>query len=403
MNKERIIAIMERAHARQATDEELQELADALDQDADGSVTAFMEEWLEQDRPGIALPGEERANAMMADILEAGRIIDAPGDETPAKISPLRRYGRVAAAAAAVLLLAGASYYFLWRQPVPTQPVIVSTGPEKPAPEGLPAGKKAVLTLANGATLTLDEQHKDTITRQGNTAIVKEEEGRVVYQPGQIAATGLKLLNKVSTPRGGQYRVDLADGTRVWLNAASSLLFPVDFNGSERVVELEGEAYFEVAQNSSQPFIVKAEQTTVQVLGTHFNVSAYGDETLQKTTLLEGKVQVLAGNARYQLQPGQQVIFDKKGTAAKLVRNANTDEAVAWKNGYFQFSGADVTTLLRDISRWYNIEVVFHGEPTGCELSGKIDRNIRLSSIVAALREGGVHCTLEGNKLVVTQ
>lgn len=403
MNKERIIAIMERAHARQATDEELQELADALDQDADGSVTSFMEEWLEQDRPGIALPGEERANAMMTDILEAGRIIDAPGDETSAKISPLRRYGRVVAAAAAVLLLAGASYYFLWRQPVPTQPVIVSTGPGKPTPEGLPAGKKAVLTLANGATLTLDEQHKDTITRQGNTAIVKEEEGRVVYQPGQIAATGLKLLNKVSTPRGGQYRVDLADGTRVWLNAASSLLFPADFNGSERVVELEGEAYFEVAQNSSQPFIVKAEQTTVQVLGTHFNVSAYGDETLQKTTLLEGKVQVLAGNARYQLQPGQQVIFDKKGTAAKLVRNANIDEAVAWKNGYFQFSGADVTTLLRDISRWYNIEVVFHGEPTGCELSGKIDRNIRLSSIVAALREGGVHCTLEGNKLVVTQ
>lgn len=394
---------MERAHARQATDEELQELADALDQDADGSVTSFMEEWLEQDRPGIALPGEERANAMMTDILEAGRIIDAPGDETSAKISPLIRYGRVVAAAAAVLLLAGASYYFLWRQPVPTQPVIVSTGPGKPTPEGLPAGKKAVLTLANGATLTLDEQHKDTITRQGNTAIVKEEEGRVVYQPGQIAATGLKLLNKVSTPRGGQYRVDLADGTRVWLNAASSLLFPVDFNGSERVVELEGEAYFEVAQNSSQPFIVKAEQTTVQVLGTHFNVSAYGDETLQKTTLLEGKVQVLAGNARYQLQPGQQVIFDKKGTAAKLVRNANIDEAVAWKNGYFQFSGADVTTLLRDISRWYNIEVVFHGEPTGCELSGKIDRNIRLSSIVAALREGGVHCTLEGNKLVVTQ
>lgn len=403
MNKERIIAIMERAHARQATDEELQELADALDQDADGSVTSFMEEWLEQDRPGIALPGEERANAMMTDILEAGRIIDAPGDETSAKISPLIRYGRVVAAAAAVLLLAGASYYFLWRQPVPTQPVIVSTGPGKPTPEGLPAGKKAVLTLANGATLTLDEQHKDTITRQGNTAIVKEEEGRVVYQSGQIAATGLKLLNKVSTPRGGQYRVDLADGTRVWLNAASSLLFPVDFNGSERVVELEGEAYFEVAQNSSQPFIVKAEQTTVQVLGTHFNVSAYGDETLQKTTLLEGKVQVLAGNARYQLQPGQQVIFDKKGTAAKLVRNANIDEAVAWKNGYFQFSGADVTTLLRDISRWYNIEVVFHGEPTGCELSGKIDRNIRLPSIVAALREGGVHCTLEGNKLVVTQ
>lgn len=247
---------MERAHARQATDEELQELAEALDQDVDGSVTSLMEGWLEQDRQPVALPGEERVKGMMADILEAGKVIDHPEEEAPAKIIPLRRYGRIAAAAAAVLLLAGASYYFLWRPPAPTQPVIVNTEPGKPAPTGLPAGKKAILTLANGSTVTLDEQHKDTITREGSTAVVKEEEGRLAYQPGHTVATGIKLLNKVSTPRGGQYQVDLADGTRVWLNAASSLLFPVDFNGSERVVELEGEAYFEVAQNSRQPFIV---------------------------------------------------------------------------------------------------------------------------------------------------
>ncbi|MFD2886844.1 FecR family protein [Chitinophaga cymbidii] len=420
---------MERAHARQATGEELQELADALDRDPDGSVTASMEEWLEQRRQGIALPGEARANAMMAEILEAGRVIDQPqsgaaeavdlrqhgaagapanihqpADEAPAKILPLsprKRYGRIAAAAA-ILLLAGAAY-FLLRQPSPAPPAIVSTTPDKPATEALPGGKKALLTLANGATVALDEQHPDTITRQGNTNIIKTSEGRLVYQPGNVTATGLALRNKVSTPRGGQYQVDLADGTRVWLNAASSLQFPVDFNGSERVVELEGEAYFEVAQNSRQPFIVKTTQTTIQVLGTRFNISAYSDETWQKTTLLQGKVQVLAGDARYRLQPGQQVIFDKKAAAAKLVRNANTEEAVAWKNGYFQFSGADATTLLREISRWYNIEVVFNGVPTGYELSGKIDRNIRLSSVVTALREGGVHCTLEGNKLIVTQ
>lgn len=408
MIKERIIAIMERARAKQATAAELQELADALDRETDGSVTPLMEEWLEQHRGAVTLPGKDRVNSMLADILEAGKALDGqdtPGEtEAPPKIIPLqasrRRYGRLVAAAI-ILLLAGMAF-LLWQQRPTTQP-LVKTPPLQITPIGQPAGRQAVLTLADGTTVTLDEQRTDTITQQGNTNIVKEEEGRLAYRAGKTAATGLALRNKVSTPRGGQYRVDLADGSRVWLNAASSLVFPVDFNSNERVVELEGEAYFEVAHKDDQPFIVKASQTTVQVLGTHFNVSAYGDETLQKTTLLEGKVQVMAGDGRYQLQPGQQVIFDKKNTKARLVQNASLEEAVAWKNGYFQFSGADGAALLREIGRWYNIEVVFNGMPTGYELNGKIDRSIRLSSIVTALQEGGVHCTLEDNKLIVNK
>lgn len=421
MNKERIIAIMERAKAKLATAAELQELADALDRETDGSVTPLMEEWLEQHRNAVPLPGKERVNSMLADILEAGKALDdqgkheepeapgiAEGTEVPGttdtKIIPLqplhKRYGKLIAAAI-VLLLAGLAF-LLWQQrPIPQ--TVVKTVPHQVTPIGQPAGRQAVLTLADGTTVTLDEQRTDTITQQGNTNIVKEEEGRLAYRAGKTAATGPALRNKVSTPRGGQYRVDLADGSRVWLNAASSLVFPVDFNGNERVVELEGEAYFEVAHKNGQPFIVKASQTTVQVLGTHFNVSAYGDETLQKTTLLEGKVQVMAGDGRYQLEPGQQVIFDKTNTKARLVQKASMEEAVAWKNGYFQFSGADGAALLREIGRWYNIEVVFNGMPTGYELNGKIDRSIRLSSIVTALQEGGVHCTLEDNKLIVNK
>lgn len=409
MNRERIIAIVAQARAGQATDEELQELADALDRDADGSVTSAMEESLQQGRQQIALPGQEKADRMLADILETSQVLEDPGEEaeTPAVIAPLKpgwkRYGRAVAAAAAILLLAGAAYFLLRQSPRPEEAPLAGTTQVAPDTEGLPAGKKAVLTLANGATVMLDEQHNDTITRQGNTSIVKKEDGRLAYQPGNVAATGLALRNKVSTPRGGQYQVDLADGSRVWLNAASSLLFPVDFSGHERVVELDGEAYFEVAPDNSRPFMVKAGQTTVQVLGTHFNISAYSDETLQKTTLLEGKIKVLAGNTGYQLQPGQQVVFDKNSAGSKLVQQANTEEAVAWKNGYFQFSGADATVLLREISRWYNIEVVFNGIPAGYELSGKIDRSIRLSSIVTALREGGVNCTLEDNRLIVNK
>lgn len=409
MNRERIIAIVAQARAGQATDEELQELADALDRDADGSVTSAMEESLQQGRQ-ITLPGQEKADRMLADILETGRVLEGPGEEAeaPAVTVPLlkpwwKRHGRAAAAAAAILLLAGAAYFLLRQSPRPEEAPLAGTAPVAPATAGLPAGKKAMLTLANGTTVMLDEQHNDTITRQGNTSIVKKEDGRLAYQPGNAAVTGLALRNKVSTPRGGQYQVDLADGSRVWLNAASSLLFPVDFSGHERVVELDGEAYFEVAPDNSRPFMVKAGQTTVQVLGTHFSISAYSDETLQKTTLLEGKIKVLAGNAGYQLQPGQQVVFDKTSAGAKLVPQANMEEAVAWKNGYFQFSGADATVLLREISRWYNIEVVFNGIPAGYELSGKIDRSIRLSSIVAALREGGVHCTLEDNRLIVNK
>lgn len=421
MNKERIIAIMERAKAKQATATELQELADALDRETDDSVTPLMEKWLEQHRIAVPLPGKERVNSMLADILEAGKLLDdqgkqeeldateAPGtadtiEETktpgPAVIPLRKRYGKLVAAAI-VVLLAGMAF-LLWQQR-PTTQSLVKIAPPPITPIGQPAGRQAVLTLADGTTVTLDEQRTDTITQQGNTNIVKEEEGRLAYRAGKTAAAGLALRNKVSTPRGGQYRVDLADGSRVWLNAASSLVFPVDFNGNERVVELEGEAYFEVAHKDDQPFIVKASQTTVQVLGTHFNVSAYGDETFQKTTLLEGKVQVMAGDGRYQLQPGQQVIFDKKNTKARLVQHASLEEAVAWKNGYFQFSGADGAALLREIGRWYNIEVVFNGMPTGYELNGKIDRSIRLSSIVTALQEGGVHCTLEDNKLIVNK
>jgi ferric-dicitrate binding protein FerR (iron transport regulator) len=212
------------------------------------------------------------------------------------------------------------------------------------------------------------------------------------------------VYNTITTPVSGEFQVVLADGTKVWLNSSSSLRYPSAFTGSERDVTLTGEAYFEVAQNKFAPFIVKTTHGgSVKVLGTHFDIMDYSNEPAMKTTLLEGLVAVENGSVSKQLKPGEQAILPPQGTL-KIIQGADIEEAVAWKNGLFQFDHADLQTILRQVSRWYGVEVVYQGDVQTEPLKGMAPRNVNLSKLLEGISEmTGVRFKMDGNRLIVSK
>jgi ferric-dicitrate binding protein FerR (iron transport regulator) len=262
-----------------------------------------------------------------------------------------------------------------------------------------PGGNKAILTLADGSTIILDDAHDGTVAHQGNTKVLKFA-GKLAYNgPGTPAAE--RLYNTVSTPRGGEYQVILPDGSQVWLNTASSLRFPTSFNGNERRVEITGEAYFEVTKKAGMPFVVSVNTAEIRVLGTHFNVMAYDEEALLKTTLLEGSVQFTHGPEHTMLVPGQQSQLIKNGQI-KVLNNVNLEEVIAWKNGMFHFERMDIVTLMRQISRWYDVEVIYANKKMDEKFFADIPRNTNLSDVLKALElTGKVQFQVEGKKVFV--
>jgi ferric-dicitrate binding protein FerR (iron transport regulator) len=260
----------------------------------------------------------------------------------------------------------------------------------KSAPPGAPGGNKAVLILSNGAEVMLDSAGNGKIANQGKTQVLKHN-GLLSYRdlPDAHEVPSKVLYNTVVTPRGGAYEVSLPDNSKAWLNAASSLHFPTSFQGKSREVTLTGEAYFEITDNSSHPFIVhisSADGTPegeVLVLGTHFNVNAYDDESAIKTTLLGGNIRVSGGRGSLALAPGQEADLDKNGTL-NLRERVDTQEVVAWKNGLFLFRNTDIRVVMRQIARWYDIEVNYAGN-TQARLSGIISRNTQLTQVLHML------------------
>jgi ferric-dicitrate binding protein FerR (iron transport regulator) len=254
-----------------------------------------------------------------------------------------------------------------------------------------------LLTLADGSTIVLNDEQNGELASQGNTKVLKLN-GRITYQPSDVGS-GKILYNTITTPRGGQYQVVLADGSSVWLNAESSLRFPTDFVGKERRVEISGEAYFEVAKNKAMPFVVSVNGAEVQVLGTHFNVQAYDDEAALQTTLLEGAVKFVAGNSAVTLKPGQQSQLDKNGDVT-VSNEIDTDKIVAWKNGYFLFNGEGLSAITKQLARWYDVEVT-GANKIGDKFYAEIPRATKLSDVLHALElTGKVHFTIEGRKVV---
>lgn len=263
----------------------------------------------------------------------------------------------------------------------------------------LPGGDRAVLTLSDGSTILLDSAGNGVLAQQGNTNIIKKYDGQIVYnsadgQPAEVA------YNTLQTPRGGQYKITLPDGTKAWLNAASSLKYPVVFVGNERKVEISGEAYFEVAKDAAKPFKVQLNNMEVEVLGTHFNINGYPDEDDVKTTLLEGKVKVTAANKSKLLQPGQQALLTSSGSF-EVADEVNLEEVVAWKDGNFQFENSDIKAVMRQLARWYDVEVSYKGN-INKHFVGSISRNVKLSQVLSMLQQTGeVKFKIEGKNLIV--
>lgn len=271
-----------------------------------------------------------------------------------------------------------------------------------------PGGNKATLTLADGTQLALDNQANGEIAKQAGTSISKTANGQLIYTV-KGNPTGEVTNNTISTPRGGQYQVNLPDGTKVWLNAQSSLTFPTAFTGNRRLVNLKGEGYFEVTKLKKMPFMVVANKQTVFVYGTHFNVNSYVDEECTKTTLLEGSVDVLsveqeqAPKAIFKiatLKPGQQAEFSN---GRLKVQQADVEEAIAWKNGKFKFSNENIESLMRKVARWYDVDIEYKGKISKEGFGGQVSRSRNVSEILEVLQLTRlVHFEIEGRRIIVS-
>jgi transmembrane sensor len=320
------------------------------------------------------------------------------------------------AAAAMLVLLTGAAYYLHTKQ----QAALFAKKEETLKNDVEPGSNKAVLTLSNGTTIVLDDASNGVVAEQGNTKVLKPEDGQLLYTLDGNSENEPLSYNTLATPRSGQYQLVLPDGSKVWLNSESSIHYPIAFTGSERRVQITGEAYFEVAKRQlitgkKMPFIVEKGDMQVEVLGTHFNVNAYSDERAIKTTLLEGKVRVVKRSGAAQqlsaiLTPGEQaVIADGPGKANRSdnnrikVNKADVDDVVAWKNGLFHFENADIKTVMRQIARWYDVDVVYEGTAVKNDpLFIEISRNTRLSDVLKVLQESGsAKFAIHGKKITV--
>jgi transmembrane sensor len=311
---------------------------------------------------------------------------------------------RWAAAAAIIIALFSTGEYF-WSLHRPKKEVSRIENTAAKTPDDLPpGGNKAKLLLGDGSVVALEGTPNGVIKEEAGTRINKLD-GQLIYDASQAAVNGLlkgkeTVFNTIITPRGGQYQVILPDGSKVWLDAASSLSYPTAFTGKERHVELHGEAYFEVAENKNKPFTVDVDDMRVDVLGTHFNVMAYEDEHAIKTTLLEGAVKVTKGDAAHTLKAGEEASLNRE-TGALTVGDADGDAAVAWKNGFFQFEGASIETVMRQIARWYDVDVAYTGV-TGKHFRGMISRSVNVSEVFEMLElTGEVHFKMAGKKIIV--
>ena len=314
-------------------------------------------------------------------------ILNAIVNETPVhRVHFIRKWGWAAACA---LLLACAGTWFLGTHQKASRPNIMAT--IAPGKEG------AILTLANGKQIVLDSLGNGTVATQNGVRIVLGN-GKLSYDPTGNSA-GEMEYNIMSTPKGRQIHMELSDGTDVWLNAASAIRFPTVFAGKERVVEVTGEVYFEVAANAAKPFLVNVnKRMKIDVLGTHFNVSAYENEESLNTTLLQGSVRITGAGKSVLLKPGEQA---QVADNLSIVHQADTDKIIAWKNGLFNFEGMHLREVMRQLERWYNIEVVYENNVPDIEFYGKLKRDLSLEELFVTLKDLDIHFRIDGRKLTI--
>lgn len=354
--------------------------------------------WTELNNPAVQQQ-QVRAMARFDENAALERFLsDKPAKSDVRRIRPL--FSWKWAAAVLILGLGVSTYYLLTHR---TQNVKWYS--QQPAPHDIPPGKNgAILTLADGTQLVLDSLRNGKVATQNGTQISLNNNA-LTYDA--TAATDGAAINTITTPKGRQYHITLPDGTEVWLNAASSIQYPVAFKGRERRVKIIGEVYFEVANKSWQPFVVETDQMKLEVLGTSFNVNTYDDEKTNRTTLLTGalKVTPLSGSKPQVLVPGQTAVLSKPtvpdGSTLTIIETPDLSKTIAWKNGLFDFDGQDLYSVMRQLERWYNIDVQYVGKPDNIIFKGKMHRNTNLSDVLKVLETMDVKFELKGNTLYV--
>ncbi|MGE7776553.1 FecR family protein [Chitinophaga sp. NPDC101104] len=386
MDADRLIELFERYLDKTAGPEDREALAAlALAAENEEKVKELIQQSWEKTGDAEDM-SEAAAAAMLSGILrhEGSQVITQT-----AKIARFRILRRIAIAAS-VLVITGVALWIWMLRPA---------GPQSDEMAGLrdvqaPGAVKAMITLANGQRIALDSAANGLLAKQGDVDVLRDDNGDIRFADNGPAEDEV-TYNTLSNPRGSKVAIiRLADGTRVWLNSASSLRFFSGVGKGERKVELNGEAYFEVAKDPAHRFVVNSGTTTTEVLGTHFNVNSYNDEPAARVTLLEGSVKVKQGQASAVLQPGQQA----QVTARIDVRAADTDAAVAWKNGIFHFQDQPLPTVLKQVARWYDIQIVYEKGVPDITFFGEIESNVSLAQMLHLLERSGVRFTMDIQK-----
>jgi len=360
-------------------------------------VEALQKHWDMSNEPSTGIDWDSKLQTIMQQSAEE---VASP------VISRWRWY---AAAASVLIALVSGVWFWSYIKKGEHRTAVAAVKKSRIANDVKPGGNKAILTLANGSAVTLDSAQNGSLGMQDNMKIVKKANGLLTYEKeGKASGNGQPLYNMISTPRGGQYQVVLPDGSKVWLNASSSLRFPTDFTMTGRTVEISGEAYFEIAKDPSRPFKVSiltsrgAGAHQVEVLGTSFDVMAYNDEGMVQTTLVDGAVKVKNGRAENMLEPGEQAQSAMDREATHVVKDADVAKAIAWKNGYFNFNKESLQTVMRQLARWYDVEVSYIGSQDDRVFFGGMQRDLPLSSVFKILEKSGVQFSIEGKKVIVT-
>jgi transmembrane sensor len=403
MNQDKLKYLLQQYFDGTINSYDCEELLNYL-KDNPGEVSGIIDEKLLKLDEGPELTSLQARNVL--DSIKADpRFIES--NTAKSKIKILSLFISIAKAAAVITVFSTVGFYFINKNKTPQNTNKVATVKSTPI---LPGGNKAVLTLANGKTIVLDNKANGTLVKAGKVEVNKIADGKLAYNI-QAAGVTAKVIdnalvyNTLSTPRGGQYQVVLPDGTQVWLNSASSLSYPVEFSGNERRVKLTGEAYFEVAKNRDKPFYVTSNNTQIRVLGTHFNISAYADDQEVTTTLLEGSVQVSKNNTQLVLKPGWQAMISNDADANQIrVAQANINEVMAWKNGYFIFNDDNIATIMKKVSRWYDVDVELKGNFANQNFGGTFYRSKGIDELLKNLEKiGKVHFKVSGRRVTVME
>ncbi|MBS7563891.1 FecR domain-containing protein [Mucilaginibacter sp. Bleaf8] len=391
--KFRLLYLFDKYYKKTASSAEIGELFYLLNLDRHDRETTLLlkKAWDELQADTKIIPAE-KSEAILNNILHKANqplLISTP------QSNPKSNLWLKLSIAASVLLVGGLTVFIKFKASDQTLPKhriakVETTSQHERHP---------VLKLSNGTMIVLDEAHKGLLSKQGGVEISKSKEGMLVFNTISHN-TAKTVYSTIATPAGIQYQVVLPDGSKVWLNAASSLTFPSSFTGKTRNVQVAGEAYFEVAKNAKQPFVVQSGLTRIQVVGTHFNVRNYENESAAKTTLLEGGIRITDGRDENILKPGDQASI-RTNSSMQIERDVNTAEITGWKNGVFVFDDATISEVLQEAARWYDLNIIYQGKIPAKKFTGTLPRKVKVDELLEMLRYTGVNLKADGKNIIV--